>query len=207
MTNSSIKFLAALLMVVDHVGAVFFPELSLLRIIGRFSFPLFGWLLVQGERHTTHLSRYALRLLGLGILSQPIYMLTFQVQRPNILFVLLLGLLCLRAARTFPRWQLFIWIGVGALAAIADLEYSSYGIAMIALIGCFKPTCLWWVGWLLLHLLTWILLPGLGQLQFPAVFAPMLFSLSNQQQGAKARWFYWFYPFHLLILFLIRATG
>ncbi len=207
LTNYFIKLLAALLMAIDHVGAVLLPELLLLRVIGRFSFPLFAWLLVQGESHTRNFRRYALRLLGFGILSQPIYMLTFRVQRPNILFVLLLGLLCLRFARKFPRWQLFIWIGAGILAAATDMEYSSYGIAAIALISWFDGSWLWWIGWLLLHLLTWLTLPTLGYLQIPAILAPLLFSLTNHQQGAKARWFYFFYPLHLLVLLLIRATG
>jgi hypothetical protein len=204
MTNYTVKLLAAGLMAIDHAGVVLFPELTLLRVVGRFSFPLFAWLLAQGERHTTHWQRYALRLLGLGILSQPIYMLTFQVQRPNILFVLWLGLLCLRVTRTFPRWQGFAWLGAGVLATAVDMEYGSYGIALIALIAWFTPNGIWWLGWLLLHLLTWLTLPSLGQLQAPAILAPLLLYATNQQQGAKARWFYLFYPLHLLGLFLIR---
>lgn len=205
LSNYSIKLLAALFMAIDHTGVVLFPELSVLRIIGRFSFPLFGWLLVQGENHTANFRRYALRLLALGILSQPIYMLTFQVQRPSILFVLLLALFCLRFARIFPRWQLFVWLGAGTLAAATDMEYSSYGIAMIALIAGFELTWIWWGSWLLLHLITWLIWPGLGLLQAPAILAPLLFSLTNQQRGAKARWFYLFYPLHLLLLFLIKS--
>lgn len=206
LTNYSIKLLAALLMLIDHIGVVLLPQLAILRVIGRFSFPLFAWLLVQGERHTTRFRRYALRLLGFGLLSQPIYMLTFRVQRPNILFVLLVGLLCLRLARTFPRWQLFIWLGSGALAAAVDLEYGSYGIAVIALISWFDSTWIWWISWLLLHLLIWLVSPNLGQSQAPAIAAPLLFSLATQERGAKARWFYWFYPVHLLILWLIETA-
>lgn len=207
MNSYHVKLLAALCMVIDHVGVVLFPDAWLLRCIGRFSFPLFCWLLVQGEAHTTNLRKYALRLLGLGILSQPIYMLTFRVQRPNILFLLLLGLLCLRFARTFPRWQGFVWLGAAMLATATDTEYGSYGIALIALVGWFEPTWIWWISWLLLHLALWLILPSLGSLQIPAILAPLLFCLTNQQRGAKARWFYLFYPLHLLALLLIRDGG
>ncbi|GAB4365199.1 MAG: hypothetical protein Kow00121_01570 [Elainellaceae cyanobacterium] len=191
-------------MVVDHIGAVLFPDIQLLRILGRFSFPLFAWLLAEGESHTSNIRRYALRLLGLGVLSQPIYMLTFQVQRPNILFVLLLGLFCLRLARHFPHWQLLIWLSGGTLATAIDMEYSGYGIAIMAAIGQFKSTWAWWSGWLLLHLLTYLIVPGLGLSQIPAIFAPLLFIPANHQQGAKARWFYLFYPLHLLVLLVLR---
>jgi len=205
LTNYSVKLLAALFMAIDHTGVVLFPELSILRMIGRFSFPLFGWLLVEGERHTTSFHRYALRLLVLGILSQPIYMLTFQVQRPNILFVLLLALLCRRFARFFPDWQLLAWLGAVILATVTDMEYGGYGIALIALISWFEPTWLWWMRWLSLHISIWIIWPSLGLLQAPAILAPIWFSLTNHQQGAKARWFYLFYPLHLLLLFLIKS--
>lgn len=36
-----IKILAALFMLIDHIGMIFFPENYLLRIIGRVSMPLF----------------------------------------------------------------------------------------------------------------------------------------------------------------------
>lgn len=206
LTNYHVKLLAALLMLIDHVGAVFFPDLTILRMIGRLSFPLFAWLLVQGENHTRNIKGYALRLLGLGIISQPIYMLTFEVIRLNILFTLLLGLIGLRLARSFPRWQLPIWIVSSILATIADLEYGSYGIAMIALIKYFKPDWLWWACWVGLHVVIKIALPEYGSLQFLAVFAALIFEMANHQRGAKARWFYWFYPLHLLALTLIKMT-
>lgn len=206
LTNYHIKLLAALLMVIDHIGVVLFPDVLLLRTISRFSFPLFAWLLVQGERHTTNFSRYALRLLGLAIVSQPVYTLVFQAARPNILFLLLLGVVCLRFARTFPRWQIFVWLSAGALAALIDMEYTSYGIALIALVGSFKPTSWrWWMLWLLLHLIIWIIDPGLAQFQAPAILVPLLFYLTNDQRGTKARWFYLFYALHLLVLFLVKG--
>ncbi|XQQ06384.1 MAG: TraX family protein [Leptolyngbya sp. IPPAS B-1204] len=205
LTNYHIKLLAALLMLIDHVGAILLPELTLLRVIGRLSFPLFAWLLVQGEAHTRSVHKYALRLLGLGLISQPIYMAAFQVSRPNILFTLLLGLICLRLVRAFPRWQLAIWVGGGLIATAAHLEYGSYGIAVIALIRYFKLHWLWLAAWIGLHLLISVVSPDSSS-QIWAVSTALLMGMTNQQRGAKARWFYWFYPLHLLILVLIRSA-
>jgi hypothetical protein len=205
LTSYHIKLLAALFMAIDHIGVVLFPDEDVLRILGRFSFPLFAWLLVEGEKHTSDVRRYGLRLLVLGIASQPIYWLTFESQRLNILFMLLLGLLCLRFSRIFPEWQILIWLGSAGLATAIGIEYGAYGIALIALIGRFKPDLPWWMSWLLLHLVTWLILPDLGSFQIPAILTPLCFSLTNHQQGAKARWFYLFYPVHLLILFFVRA--
>lgn len=206
LTNYHIKLLAALLMVVDHTGAILFPDLQILRLIGRLSFPLFAWLLVQGETHTRQVGKYALRLLILGLISQPIYIVAFQVYTPNILFTLLLGLICLRLDRTFPRWRLSFWVGGCVGASIANLEYGGYGIALIALIRYFKPHWFWWAAWVGLHWLIGVVLPVVGRGQFLAGFAVLIFGMANYQRGAKARWFYWFYPLHLLILVLIRLA-
>ena len=38
-----IQVVAIVTMVIDHVGAIFFPGLMFLRVIGRIAFPLFCW--------------------------------------------------------------------------------------------------------------------------------------------------------------------
>ncbi|MGB3200723.1 MAG: TraX family protein, partial [Nodosilinea sp.] len=96
LTSYQLKLLAAITMLVDHIGVVFFPDDVRFRLVGRISFPLFIWLLVQGEAHTRDLGRYAIRLAILGLVSQPIYQLFFDINRLNILFELLVGLGCLR---------------------------------------------------------------------------------------------------------------
>ena len=62
LTSYHLKLIAALTMVVDHIGVLFYPHLDWLRMIGRVSFPLFIWLLTQGEAHTKDIWRYGLRL-------------------------------------------------------------------------------------------------------------------------------------------------
>lgn len=205
MSNYQIKLLAAALMVVDHIGAVFFPKILGLRILGRLSFPLFCWLLVQGEAHTKNFQRYAIRLLVLGIISQPIFQLIFQVQRLNIFFTLLIGLGSLRATRQSPRFQVLSWIGGGLLAEVSSAEYGAYGIGAIALLKYFQPGKIWWwASWILLHLILLIAQPSFGQIQLFAIVAPLILQMVNHQPGAKARLFYLFYPVHLLVLYLIK---
>lgn len=202
LNNYQIKLLAAVLMLVDHIGAVFFPGIAWFRIVGRFSFPLFILLVVEGEEYTHNFGQYCLRLLLLGILSQPIFWLLFRSSQWNILFVLLLGLLCLRLVRLFPQWPLLIWLVGGVIAQLLHLEYRAYGIVAIALIHCFRVSATWWAGWVALHLSLLIIVPGFAVLQFPAILAPFLLYFTNHQHGKKARWFYLFYPLHLLALWL-----
>ncbi|BAU12903.1 TraX family protein [Leptolyngbya sp. NIES-3755] len=204
LNNYQIKLLAAVLMLVDHIGTVFFPDLLIFRILGRFSFPLFILLLVEGEKHTRHFRQYCLRLLLLGIVSQPIYQFLFRSTLWNILFTLLLGLLCLRLVRRFPQWQLLIWIAGATIAQVLYLEYQAYGIVAIALIHRFRASASWWTEWIAFHLSLLIVAPGFVAFQFPATFAPFSLSLANHQQGRRAKWFYLFYPLHLFALWLLR---
>ncbi len=203
LTNFHIKLLAAVLMVIDHTGLVLFDNSAPMRFIGRFSFPLFAWLLVQGEAHTGRFGRYALRLLLFGLISQPIYHLTFGTTglELNILFTLLLGLLCLRGARRYPQSQWAIWLVGAAIAQLLNVNYGAYGIGAIALTRYYRRDGLWWLAWIGLHLLSFY---EYGPSQFPAVASPVFFELTNHQPGAKARWFYWFYPVHLLAIWLIE---
>lgn len=207
LTNYQIKLLAALFMVIDHAGAVLFPGVEILRFIGRFSFPLFCWLLVQGEAHTRNVWVYLVRLLIMAVLTQPIYnfvLLNGANDQWNILFTLAIGLVCLRIAR-LNRWlQIPCWLAGAALAQIIPVDYSFYGIGIIALIRYFEPTALWWTAWLLLHFGLVLAEPGWGISQAPAIAAPVFFVLANGQQGKRARWFYWFYPGHMIVLYAIQ---
>ncbi|MEO1069802.1 MAG: TraX family protein, partial [Cyanobacteria bacterium J06638_6] len=179
----------------------FFPDAMGFRIVGRVSFPLFVWLLVQGEAHTRDVWRYGLRLAVLGVVSQPFYQLTFGVSQPNILFQLLVSLGCLRLARNFPRLQIPIWLMGGLLSELLDLSYGSYGVGLTVLIRYFRRSVIWALAWGGGHVI-WIRLAG--PFQLPAIAVPLIFWLTNGQRGPQARWFYGFYPGHLALLWLTQ---
>lgn len=191
-------------MLLDHIGAVFFPGVAIFRILGRFSFPCFILLLIDGETYTRNFGQYCLRLLLLGVVSQPLSWLVFKIPQGNILFMLLLGLLCLRLVRQFPQGRLVIWPLAATIAQLLPLEYGAYGVLAIALIHQFRAELIWWAGWIGLHLGLWLLAPGFASFQIAAIFAPLLLKLANHQPGQKGRWFYLFYPLHLLALGLVR---
>lgn len=204
LNSHHLKLIAAVSMLLDHISVVLYPEIDWLRMVGRISFPLFAWLLVQGEAHTRNVWRYGLRLGLLGLISQPIYQITFDVATLNILFHLLIGLVCLRTSRAQPRWTWPIWIAGGLIAEVLDISYGGYGIALILLLRYFRNRPQWWIAWISLHLVS---IPLFGTFQLPMLPVPFLWMAYNQQRGTKARWFYAFYPAHLLLLLLIRESG
>ncbi len=203
-TSYHFKLIAAFTMLLDHIAAILYPEADWLRAIGRISFPAFLYLLVQGEVFTKDVGRYGLRLGLLAIISQPIYQIAFDTNQLNVLFLLLIGLICLRQSRRYQQLSFLIWLAGALMAELLNTSYGGYGILLILLIRAFRPTLLWWSGWLGFNL-TWMALIG-GWFQLPILWVPLLFMSANGQRGAKARWFYGFYPGHLLLLAMIAGA-
>ena len=85
-----LKIIACLTMLVDHLGAVvfpnayvfrmtgslapFFPAGNIMRIIGRLAMPIFAYCCAVGSAYSRNVWKYALRILVLGILVHPLYM-------------------------------------------------------------------------------------------------------------------------------------
>lgn len=203
LNNYQIKLLAAIFMLIDHVGAIFFPTTLPFRMIGRLSFPLYAWLLTQGEKHTRNFQQYLTRLILLGLISQPFFSLAFRGTKLNILFTLTIGLISLRLSRKLPEWKYLILVLSMVAAELLRVEYGAYGIAAIYLFSRFQPSYIWWLIWVGLHILLLATSFNFGLFQLPAFITPLLIHLTNNQKGAAARWFYSFYPLHLLILFLL----
>src|SRR6476646_2510350 len=206
LNNFHIKLLAAIFMVIDHVGVVFFPNVLAFRTVGRLSFPLFAWLLTQGEQHTRNIERYLLRLVLLGIVSQPLYMVALSGTAFNILFTLALGVAMLRLGRHFPEQRYWIWAASMIAAELLKFEYGAYGIAIIGLLSQFRSSDRWWGIWLGLHLFLAIDSSGFGLFQLPAAVTPLLLLIANQQKGPTMRWFYTFYPAHLLLIWAVARS-
>lgn len=214
LTTFHIKVLAALLMVIDHVGLVY--EVEWMRIVGRFSFPLFAWLLVQGAKHTLDLQHYGRRLLILAIASQTIYALFNASILPlNPIFQLWLGLVLIQLIKTRQMTPL-LWVAIIGVATLF-FDYYYYGIGLVYLISSYPlllpnspraidsrvNAVLWVVAFGLLHIYYAVSYP----LQIFALPFMFLLPVLNRidERGLKARWFYWFYPVHFIPLTLLKG--
>lgn len=155
-----LKIIAMISMLIDHTGILLnqkhllTPEVYMaIRAIGRLAFPLYGFLLVEGAKHTKNKLFYALRILLLFVLSEVPYDLLnghtfiyFNMQ--NVYLTLLLGLLAIyyiQWAGGFVRTKLFFGflggIVIVALAVTAgkklEVDYHGPGVLMLSIMGLY----------------------------------------------------------------------
>ena len=201
MTNSQLKTLAILAMTADHIGAVFFPQVPLLRVIGRLTMPIMCFLLTEGFRHTRSVKRYAGRLAVFALLSELPFDLAFFggvfFGLQNIFFTLLSGLLALNALSSRRPTAFYEAIAWGGVAALLRADYGFYGVLLILLFFYLGqrhvalPLCMF--------LLTLFFFGP--SIQLFSLLALLPISFYNGQRGRElGRLFYLYYPLHLLIL-------
>jgi hypothetical protein len=206
--SDALKLVAIISMTIDHVGAILLPQVVWLRIIGRVAFPLFAYQLAIGYLHTRNLPHYVLRLAVWGLITQPIYMIAFDV-RPwtfNIFGTLLLGLLAIWGWDRRKWWAIALALGITAiqlwLPAVGP-DYGLYGVLLCLVsfvLSRHREQLV--VGHALLHWLAGIMFwPS----QVYAVASiPFILWPPRLHLGRLSRLFYAYYPAHLTLLVLIR---
>ena len=66
LSNSTLKILACIFMFIDHIGYHLLPHIYVLRLIGRLSFPIFAFLIVEGCKYTRNKLKHFLLIFSIG---------------------------------------------------------------------------------------------------------------------------------------------
>lgn len=132
-----LKIIALVFMFVDHSGKMLFPGVQEMRALGRIAYPLYCWCLVVGFHYTRSVPKYILRLLAIGLISQPLYMLALNHtwHEFNIFLTLMIGLAAIWSIR--EKWfGSQIWGPVAALllAVMLKCDYGWRGVLLIILL-------------------------------------------------------------------------
>ena len=205
MTGFQLKLLAMLAMTADHIGAVFFPEIPLLRWIGRLAMPVLCFFIGEGLRHTRSPRRYLLRLTGFALLSELPFDLAFyggiEWGHQNVYFTLALGLLALWAiqSRGMEGWLLAL---TAALAAeLLGCDYGMYGVLLILLLDRFHRARSEQLAAAALLNLAFF---GLQTQTMSWIALPLLWLYNGKRGRDDRRLFYLYYPAHLCVLGILR---
>lgn len=248
LTSANLKWVAVLTMLADHCAGSLLDgslrhvpaagagemlqHVSLaLHCIGRLSFPLFIFLLVEGFFHTRSRERYLGRLALFALISEFPFDLALLLWRSDI--------------RAHVWWHMghqniffTLAIGFAAMWAIERLrpkgaDPSRIAVRMLACVAAVAAGCLLaygirsdysWYGVLAIVMGYLIRLCGMSRLEIIGIVAPLaflspyeLFALldyplcaryDGRKGKAAGKWFFYaFYPGHLLILGILRALS
>lgn len=70
LSGNLLKIIAAVTMLLDHIGVILYPRVLWLRIVGRLAFPLYAFFIAEGCRYTKNKAKYFSLLSGFAILCQ-----------------------------------------------------------------------------------------------------------------------------------------
>ena len=218
-------------MLLDHFGVLFFPKISIFRILGRIAFPIFAFFIAEGCRYTRDKRRYFLTVFSLGVLFQCVYAIVEETPYYGVLITFSLSILLAYALQWFKdclfagvkAWKsvlvgaLFIALvaGVYALNRAFVIDYGFWGCLAPALVSLTNPpknAPAWWGKFVDRSLVKLALLGGalVGiwlktgySLQVYSLFAlPLLFLYSGKRGKWKMKYFFYiFYPAHLALLY------
>ncbi len=196
-------------MLLDHTGYLLMPESLALIVVGRIAMPIFAFSLAEGARHTASRLHYAGRLLAFALLSQPIFSLVFQTFALNILFDLALGL---ALVATVEHRKFLLLPVFPVLALLLPLDFGP-SVWIMTLLFYYRRN-------LRLHIILQALLVTAHALlttpwpmtqewvvklaAFAGVLLAVRFQSPKWQIVMPGRFFYWFYPAHLLVLHLLH---
>lgn len=213
------KILAAVFMLIDHIGLVFFPNQLLWRMLGRIAMPLFAYGVAAGFKYTSSFKGYMKRMILFAFVSQIPFLWMFKVVfgkgfALNIGFTFSIALSCLWLLRNAEQQTQLNKVGhyvmIVLLLILSEVLHCDYGIYGVGVVYIFyqygfkrqEPL----VAYFLFGVLTvmYSLLYG-NFLQINALLAIVFIKLLKDNHFKGLRYFFYlFYPLHMLILVIIK---
>jgi len=219
LTGNQLKLFAVIVMTIDHIGAVLYPSVMWLRIVGRLAYPIFAYMIAEGCAHTRSMPRYFATMAGMAAVCQVVvYFVTGSLyQYILVTFTLSIGMIyllkkaeetknalwwLLSAAGIGVVWLLTQWLPAKLTGTDFSIDYSFWGVMVPVLV---------WLGKnkgqkLLLEAAGLVLIAGnVNNIQTLALCSLPLLAMYNGQRGKwKLKYFFYLYfPAHIVALEII----
>ena len=223
LSGSALKVIAVITMLIDHTGSVFLSGnpiplftvaghtltlYTVLRFIGRISFPIFAYLIVEGFLHTSDRKNYGLRLFIFALISEIPWNLehsgTIWYSGQNVFFTLLLGYLGLCVLERIEKEKLSVnyllmLLLLMVISVVLRSDYGISGFGFIVMLFILRNNQLYQT----------VLGACILSSRWKASLAFIPIWLYNGKRGfintrAKTIAFYLIYPVHMLLFYYIK---
>ena len=232
LSGNTLKLIACVFMVIDHVGVILLPQNYILRVLGRIAFPIFAFMIAEGARHTRNRLRYFLTVFISAVTVQAVLYLFAHSLEMSIFVTFSLSLPLIYALDFVKRTlifghsagkialSIFVFVlavlGAYCFCNIFSVDYGILGVMTPVLTSLFMmpkgaPREYKRFDELPMHVAACfaalLLLSGMGRgLQSYALLAlPLLLLYSGERGKLRLKYFFYlFYPLHLLLIWCIR---
>lgn len=222
LTNNQLKIIAMVSMMIDHIGLLFFTDVAIFRVLGRFAFPIFAYMIAEGCRYTKNKKKYLGIITAMALVFQVVYFVAMESLYQGILVTFSLAIITIYSIDTLrqTKKRSYRWLSAGVLLFVAvfvilfpilfaevgfAIDYGIWGL-LIPVAVYFAPNKLWRIGSVTALLVArgiyytfFIIYP----LQWFSLLSVPLLALYNGKRGKrKMKYvFYIFYPAHLVLLY------
>lgn len=216
----SLKVIALILMVIDHIGCYLIPSNSevymVVRMIGRLAAPLFMYCFAVGYKHTKNKNRYIIRLaiasVIVGVLNSLIKLLNVQdidytVFEPNMFFTFLASACLISSIERIFNDKSFVFCLPAIAISLIIIKYAEYSWFALFTIPCFyftKNETLRNVLFIVGNMIICILTQNFVQIFMILSILLIIYTSKEKPKHKMKYFFYIFYPLHTAILVLIK---
>lgn len=223
LSGSVLKLIACISMLSDHLAKCWFYRFSwanevwfsvagrnislsqFMQMFGRFAFPIFVFLLVEGFEKTKNRKKYGISLLVLALLSEIPFNLmnggSLLFPKQNVIITLLLGYLAMCSLEYFKDRHfisLVLLLAMFLLSRYMQADYKTAGFIFIILMYGLRKE----------RIIQTVACPTLLPMKLMVFLSLVLTNLYNGKRGfIKTPFlkycFYAFYPVHMLVIFLL----
>lgn len=233
LSSFALKIIAVVTMLIDHIAMAFLAQGSslymVMRSIGRLSFPIYCFLLVEGFYHTRDKKKHLYRLLLFAVVSEVPYDMIhghfINLLGQSVMVGLLIGYIMIWILYNismfrirYPKillkvfsfgtlnWitQLIAVFGAMGLAYMLKVTYSYTGILLIFFFYTFRE---YHIGKAIGNMVFNMEFYSLG-IQWLGSLSVIPIAFYNGKRGKyKWKWFFYlFYPVHLFVLAVIKIV-
>ncbi len=205
-----LKLIALITMILDHFARVLYPDLYLLKVVGRMAFILYAFLLVEGFIHTKDSRKYFSRLLLFAFLSEIPYDLAFgdawfEPNRQNIFFTLSAGLtslLIIESKKVASDVKVLLVVALVTAANLFHFDYYYLGVLQVVCFYVYRSHR--FKQYLTVGILNMFFMARIST-QSAAIMGLIPIYLYNGKKGKNTGLLYYvFYPAHLFLFWLVK---
>ena len=217
MNATRLKVIGIVSMTIDHIGYFLFPQMTVLRIIGRLAYPIFAYMIAEGCRYTRNKVRYLCTVLAIaGVCSAVTYFAERSLYQSifTTFFCAMILIFALHAAKKTAERARKIFCGI-CVTVLVFLYFAVFQLRMIpgfetdyGFLGIITPVLVWLgrskaekLAGLTIGLS--LLSAELGSVQFCSLVVVVLLYFYNGERGNHSlKWaFYIYYPLHIAVLY------